>query len=263
MKTYRLIKTYPGSPKLGTIVYLETEDNYMTNMENDFKLFPKKIVENYTEFWEEVVEKDYEILSIKCKVKNFGSYILNKIHNGKFANEYKQIEFNSEFYDIHSVKRLSDGEIFTIGDKTNGGSIKEIWLLGLVVSNIKQPDFIHIVYNHDLKDSIYPDFNDVQKLKQPLFTTEDGVDIFENNITIYRVDLQMWKLCSPIKSGRLLEGINLLKFSTKEKAEEYILMNKPCLSLTDLKNLGIFNETHYCKRMWITIKELVKQKLNK
>ena len=48
---YRLIKIYPGSLKLNTTVYLETEDNYMTNMENDFRLFPKKIVENYPEFF--------------------------------------------------------------------------------------------------------------------------------------------------------------------------------------------------------------------
>ena len=44
---YILKKEYPGSPKLGNII---------DNLENDW-------IENYPEFWEEVVEKDYEILS--------------------------------------------------------------------------------------------------------------------------------------------------------------------------------------------------------
>ena len=95
---YKLIKEYPGSIKLGTIVYLETEDNYMTNMENDFKLFPKKIVENYPEFWEEVVEKDYEILEVKGKYGAISSYI------EKLDNDLKDKT-------IFKIKRLSDGEI--------------------------------------------------------------------------------------------------------------------------------------------------------
>ncbi len=43
---YILKKEYPGSPKLGNII---------DNLENDW-------IENYPEFWQEVVEKDYEIL---------------------------------------------------------------------------------------------------------------------------------------------------------------------------------------------------------
>ena len=81
---YRLIKEYPGSPKLGTIVYLETEDNYMTNMENDFKLFPKKIVENYPEFWELVVE-----YPIGTKVHNSQT---NTIYTKKEDGWYKPSE---------------------------------------------------------------------------------------------------------------------------------------------------------------------------
>ena len=98
MKTYCLIKTYPSSPKLGTIVYLETEDNYMTNMENDFELFPKKIVENYPEFWEEVVEKDYEILEIKHKYGAISSYI-------------EELDNDLKDKTIFKIKRLSNGEI--------------------------------------------------------------------------------------------------------------------------------------------------------
>ena len=47
MKKYKLIKTYPGSPKLGTILTHE-ELQYC----------------NWNEYYQEVVEKDYEILSL-------------------------------------------------------------------------------------------------------------------------------------------------------------------------------------------------------
>lgn len=124
---YKLIKTYPGSPKLGTILEMDKGTREFPNttwlkIEEGLEIN----VKHYSEFWEPVVEKDYEIISIKCKVPNFGSYILNKISNGKFANEYKQINLDLEFYDIHSVKRLSDGEVFTVGDKVKEGYITKI-----------------------------------------------------------------------------------------------------------------------------------------
>ena len=86
---YILKKEYPGSPKLGNII---------DNLENDW-------IENYPEFWQPVVEKNYEILSV----------ITN---NNKFIEKvYNQDATIEPYWKIRSVKRLSDGEIFTIGDK--------------------------------------------------------------------------------------------------------------------------------------------------
>jgi len=48
MKKYRLIKEYPGSNVVGTIA-----------QPND--LIQHDFFEKYCEFWEEVVERDYEI----------------------------------------------------------------------------------------------------------------------------------------------------------------------------------------------------------
>lgn len=58
------------------------------------------------EFWEEVIEKDYEILSY-----------ISKLKNAIISSEDDWI--NHGDWDIHSVKRLSDGEVFTVGDKLN------------------------------------------------------------------------------------------------------------------------------------------------
>ena len=50
-------------------------------------------------------------------------------------------------------------------------------------------------------------------------------------------------------------------FSTKETAEEYILMNKPCLSITDILNIKVFGS--HLNSSWIIaqLKKLVKSKL--
>ena len=75
---YKLIRTYPGSLKLNTIIEIHPEQETGYYSEN-------------IQFWQEVIEKDYEILA------TVGD-----------NDSLKQT--------IYSVKRLSDGEIFTIGD---------------------------------------------------------------------------------------------------------------------------------------------------
>lgn len=56
MKKYKLIKIYPGSPKLGTIaegIYGGESYSY-----NEYSNVSKGSIEDYPEYWEEVIEKD-------------------------------------------------------------------------------------------------------------------------------------------------------------------------------------------------------------
>lgn len=75
---YELIKTYPGSPKLNTIC------KYDKNPWSDSNAFTNPVLnpENYPEFWQPVVEKDYEILSFICNPHALVSIVNSKI-NGK------------------------------------------------------------------------------------------------------------------------------------------------------------------------------------
>ena len=202
----------------------------MTNMENDFKLFPKKIVENYPEFWEEVVEKDYEILEVKGKYGAISSYI------EKLDNDLKDKT-------IFKIKRKSDGEIFTIGDKVFSEYVNyTINKIGIVndkcmvsaLYDTKNPNGSRLHYN----------LNNIKKFKQKLFTTEDGVDIFEGD-NLYSIDnmLNIKKHLlfnaryddNTLLNNRIFFNSDYKHFSTKEKAEEYILLNKPCLSYGDVQ----------------------------
>ena len=102
---YKLIKEYPGSPRLGTIT-----DRTM--------YFP----EYYPSFWQPVVEKDYEILSLArfCSIKPTITDVSN------YGDEYIEALLKCDKARVHSVKRVSDGEVFTISDKTNFGLIYKI-----------------------------------------------------------------------------------------------------------------------------------------
>ena len=201
------------------------------------------------------IKKDYEIVSILLQRSD-----KHQIHN---VSEYKNTGYieallNCNGNKIHSVKRLSDSEIFTIGDKVIGYNnsitkIKTIDLVGEVSLNIgtdKHEGF-------SLKN--------LKKAKQPLFTTEDGVDIFEGD-NLYSIDnmLNIRKHLlfnaryddNTLLNNRIFFNSDYKHFSTKEKAEEYILMNKPYLSLSDVwDNLKVKDQKEVMK--------FVKSKLNK
>ena len=216
---YKLIKEYPGSPRLG---------NTIDNLENDW-------IENYPEFWQEVVEKDYEILSLIASERHpqhkKGSKFLHNKDYG-FKNMYP-----TEFWDIYSVKRISDNKIFTIGDSYEDLIIEKMFM--------------------SVDNNIITTYK--PKAKQPLFTTEDGVDIFEGDLVVC---FDKDSFCIRNKTYLFKEydknDRTYLFFSTKEKAEEYILMNKPVLSLKEIK------ETTTIKGLSLKkLEKLVQQKLNK
>jgi hypothetical protein len=257
MKKYKLIKEYPGSPEVDTEIIksyisnssLGNYDTYMIKGEGWFKLDDP---ENYPEFWELVVEKDYEILRFILPGNNI-------IHVQNAKNNIEFMLKNSNTYKIYQVKRLSDGEIFTIGDKIQYYDTYGVKSHNHKINTITiYKNNILLNHNHGSWKS-HGDFNKVKKVKQPLFTTEDGVDIFEGD-SFYNINNKDWLLRNIIKINLLDYQTyykNQINFSTKEKAEEYILMNKPCLSLKEVLDIVPFLDRSERK-----LKELVKQKLN-
>ncbi len=271
MKTYRLIKTYPGSPKLGTI---------LTHEELQFC--------NWNEYYQEVIEKDYEILSLArlCTIKPTITDVSD------YGDGYIEALLKCDKARIHSVKR-NDGEIFTIGDrldekcfrKLSRHSLSEgihdniITKIAIVKEHASEVAGHLEIQNGKLMFSASNKWNNLNvllseaiKYKQPLFTTEDGVDIFEGD-TFYYVKFKenrnsygrVFEIVIADRPGCIYEPQYEKYFSTKEKAEEYILMNKPVLSLNDIfkdveemrKGLKTFENSQLAKRF----KKLVQQKL--
>ena len=230
MKKYKLIKKYPGSAEVGIIV----QRNHL--IQHDF-------FEKYPEFWEEVVEEDYEILSFSQDsgitdlwTKFIGGWSRN-INGYPATGPYTLQEIlKNPLYNIHSVKRLSDGEIFTIGDRaktiTSKGShtITQFRIRQRCIGRDANGD-----YTYNGIDEIWIDWEkdcggnwleSTEKLKQPIFLTHDGKDIFEgdklwyvnkkNFCYYYILTSPGTKFCSDIDAY----------FLTREDAEDYIKRNK-------------------------------------
>ncbi len=244
MNTYKLKKVYPGLPKdweigievgLGcrTYGYSPCNGKY-TNwyINND-------IIENNPEFWEKVVEKDYEILVFISKKGD----IVTKKEDGRFlaygviGYYLESFYLSSRNYNIYSVKRLSDNTIWSIGDRYQ------------VVDPIKEVRTISTFYISENKLYItpreygYSELKEIQKVKQPIYKTEDKVDIFEGD-TVYWVNTynHTYLYCAAFNSGAIValkttDSVYKV-FSSKELADKWLLMNKSCLSINDVLSVG-------------------------
>lgn len=244
MRKFKLIKEYPGSPKLNTII-IHKDNGWIDpypSVEHDQMILIDWVIK-YPQYWEEIIEKDYEILSLK-----YNDYIYAFIKNNKYFKTkdcsggyvcLKDILTEDIKYraSIRSVRRISDGEIFTIGDRVCFCS-NRFTLVGFRTSDTNAGHKL-IVDVKSLENNLSYSYElqSIKHIKQPLFTTEDDVDIFEG-ATFYHVDLNWY-----IGSGRTtthpfqkLKGYK--EFSTKEKAQEYIDLNKPKYSLNDILSVA-------------------------
>lgn len=263
MKKWKLIKKYPGSKELGTIVSNHKDPYYLYDNPGSYSSFYIHIseVENYKEFWEEIVEKNYQILSYISK-------------DGKDIFQHPLPDWtNKDYWYIKSVKRASDGEIFSIGDfiKLYKG-VTIIESLDIVNNTIvikgkldqslvyEYKEYAQLKSNLNwLKSCLSITLKNAVKARQVLFTTEDGVNILEGDnfyLVTKELDLKYWEAS---KMESYSANISYLKskkvFSTKEAAEEYILLNKPCLSYKEVMQFSTTFES-------IPLKDLVKSKLN-
>lgn len=218
MSNYKCIRHYPGGPDVGYIskphkVQPETDKNCHYYMHNWFN------PEEFPEYWESVVDKDYEILKVVAKWSS-PSY-----SPGDFIDYNKMIDYDT----IYSVKRLSDGEIFTIGDMIGYPSIPNTKIESFTIRDNKIAawgKFISSMNGFVL-------LNGVSKSKKPLFITEDGIDKFEGNMCFFVTPTQY-----SLGFGSIILGSEfkfaLVRFHDQKKAEAWIEENKPQYSKLDM-----------------------------
>ncbi len=245
IKKYKLIKEYPGSPKLNTEIIFTPGGWYSHFLpkisdSDDLNSIGSKEIKSYTEFWEEVIEEDYEILEL---ISPYGPLPYHPLNNKSAKENLLKEPFLGKRYQIKSVKRLSDGEVFTIGDKIivqRRYEVIESFDLGINIDNnlrIKAGDTSWLLKS-------------IEHIKQSLFVTEDNVEIFEgdefyfvtvlDNNNIYRSN-KLWKVCKPSPMGFVYEPKHDKYFSTKQKAEDYIVMHKKQFSLREILDVYMGN----------------------
>lgn len=213
---YKLIKEYPGSPKLGAKV---SENNKYMWYGDEFFL-------KYPEFYEKIVEKTYKILK-SCPIEGT----------------------------IYKVKRLSDDVVFIVGDKIKRTGYNDVNVIRGF--NEDKNGYILVSISDKIDEGYFGkkgvNISAIEHVKDVLFTTEDGVDITKSttcfavssHFGIYETNINEY-VSKEWYSGKKI-------FYSREKAEEHILMNKPCLSINDLKSWGVISVD--------TLVKLVKQKL--
>jgi hypothetical protein len=163
---------------------------------------------------------------------------------------------------IHSVRRISDDSIWSVGDKIVGFGDSPT----IVIDKFEIDYFDNSKISAYSKNGYGKGYQVWGKAKQPLFTTNDNKAIYSWHEVVWFVN-GSWYLGSEQASAYDVEKLShFTYFSTKELAEEYILMNKPCLSLNDVVEHSLYgtdkvlgrwkNNPHFLK-----LKELVKSKL--
>lgn len=149
---------------------------------------------------------------------------------------------------IHSVRRLSDGETYSFNEEVNS-----TWGYQTITGFLVNGDEMIV----EFKTCRNP-LSRIRKLpkRTALFTTEDGLDVFEGGTFWYKGD--DWTAKETIIFNGEIWNKKLPCFSTKEKCEEYILLNKPCLSVKEVKDvIGIYHE----KSVVNTLIEIAKSKM--
>lgn len=212
---------------------------------------------------EKKVEKAFEILSFKTQDKicivigndqvilPFGTYSVEECLSGHTKLAKIRLYAHGNPIPIYSVKRTSDGEIFTVEDKITGTLSLEENPKKLGYTTIKgfylEDDKLCIeiptgvVRNHKYSGLA---INTITKYveKPVLFTTEDGVDIRVGDAS-YGVDINrniysgtyVWNKLEYFSKTSL--SPNVKYFSTKEKAKEYADPKEKVYSKEDIKKV--------------------------
>lgn len=254
MKKYKLIKTYPGSLPIGTVAkangFIAVTKHGGTRFDGSRRLKDFELPGKYPDFWEELIEPTYKILSFRSLQSFKAGHIVEMKRNSYGPERYLK---DSDYWEVHSVKRLSDDEVFTIGDNTNKGVIESFRNYDNVMHCSCKVKNEIIYFNGNI--------NKLSHSKKPLFTTEDDVDIYEGDkcfgveiINNYKLTKKLTCIIQPTHPRR-----HCLYFSTKKAAEEYILFNKPCLSIKDVEN-SFTNLFDHKKSVIRNLKNLINDK---
>ena len=220
MLKYKCVKRYPNGPDIGTIVTKDALGQYV--QEHPLWIHSWEEIENFTEFWEEVKEKEFEILE----------------YEGKCCMCDGTCPTRRDDCKIYKVKRLSDLETFSLGDKVYWDWIqcsrKYFTIKSFKIGSEGELRF-------DTIESSPTDFNaeycKIKHYKEPLFLDELGNEIVEGS-TIWVTESLNTPWCSRAIFPKNSSYWNIFTdrrentkiFVNKADCENYINENKPMFS---------------------------------
>lgn len=128
---------------------------------------------------------------------------------------------------IYSVQRLSDNETFSIGDRIQDGVI-DGFVVGGSPNDGNRRDY-DLWVSVEMRRGLGILLSHAKKSKSVILTTEDGVEITDEEAVIYYV--AGWSIRE--KKVKNCTYIDNKKFAQRESAEKYVFLNKPSISIEE------------------------------
>lgn len=237
MEKYKLVSPYPQHQK-GDIAIKDGCNFYW----EDARGYSKNIPSEFFSYFEEIREKNYTIMSFmnynkKVYLYSNGFYSWTESTNDKETEETMLALGTAT---IHSVRRNSDAQLFTIGDMVEVG--EGINIVRFKIERFQKINSCIIAYGHHKTNGVTVGGEIIQlKPIYKVFTTSDGVDICEGD-TYYYVYTDLSRIADIKIYSRQVDddptGDNMFtRFSTKEKAQEYIDQHSYTFTTEDGKTL--------------------------
>lgn len=197
----------------------------------NWRLFDYRIKEEPKEYEiQTVIQPHVESKYTLYKNVQFGCCYNGDVYccNGGQIRGFDMMENISKYnWKINSVKRLSDGEIFTIGDKVKQSNVihdNSFTITGfkLDVNN----KHLLVLGNGGIR------LSKIEKVKEQLFITQDGAKLYQGD-EYYQItpNYEIHKCTAFAKSNF---DNNIIVFFNKSNAENHVLMNKTCLSIREI-----------------------------
>jgi hypothetical protein len=236
MKKYKLIKCYPGSPEIGSIAEYNEYISYYSVFQHGS--FHKKNIENHPEFWEEVISEYPKILAFR-NIESIN--VIDLLENGNYKCKESADDgdltlshcLNLNYLEIYQIE-VSSGKIFTIGDKFTfnglGGSNWENKFDIILGFDYRRNGELAVKYHNGIVA-----VDKIISAKEPLFVTEDGIDIFDPTTNLWLVNPASCSMVE-IKASQWDKTTETrLIFAIKENANKFIDENKPMFSKKQIK----------------------------
>lgn len=198
-------------------------------------------------------KKEWQIVSFKGG-KNDIIMQVKDIPDEYSINQYLSA---TSTWRIHSVRRLLDNEVFSIGDKDeNFGKIVSFriqaykWILAECSNGIE----INNVFLADLK----------KEKKEPLFYDELRNPIYKGD-RYWRVNPDTFEVDT--LNNLFYSTVPYKLYTTEQAAKDYVLRRKPILSLQDLldnwadEGQGTWGEYYAASPMFKRFEQIAKQKI--
>lgn len=222
-------------------------------------IYKPEEIENHPEYWEKVEEKGYEILSFSYMNSIYDKKKGDRLYS-ESSGSILLSQHDHKDVSIHSVKRLEDGEVFSIGNickKPKDAS-------DLYHLNYQQIEKFKIVNNCvevKFKSILRTNLENLNKIELPatIFYSDSGDNApIKERDEYWSVSLDTYELKDHIAKIEDREKRNIKKFTNIHEAEDYIFLNKPCLNYKDV--IDLYNNYQYIE-LTEKLKELIKTKL--